>query len=48
MPYRVFKEKSGYFVKVKRGGKWVKKNKKPLTKAKAQAYQRALYANTKD
>ena len=48
MPYKVFKEKGGYYVKVKKGGKWIRKNKKPMTHDRATKYMKALYANTKD
>jgi len=41
MPYKV----SNGFVYVKKGGRWIKKNKARLPPKKAQAYLRALYAN---
>lgn len=46
MPYKVAKSGSGYKVKNKNTGKTY--SKKPLTKKKAEAQMRALYANTKE
>ena len=48
MPYKITKPKGerGYYVINKDSGK--KKNNKPMSKAKAQAYLKALYANVKD
>ncbi len=46
MPFTIRKIKGGYAVFNKDTGK--QKNKKPMTKAKAEKYLKALYANTKD
>ena len=46
MPFTIKKIKGGYAVFNKDTGK--QKNKKPMTKAKATKYLKALYANSKD
>ena len=46
MPFTIRKIKGGYAVFNKDTGK--QKNKKPMTKAKATKYLKALYANSKD
>ena len=46
MPYTTRKVKGGVAVFNKDTGK--RKNKKPMSRAKAKAYLRALYANVKD
>jgi len=43
MPYKLKKVKGGYKVASPSGTK----SKKPLSKAKAEAQRRAIYANTK-
>ena len=43
MPYKVVKSGSGWKVQKKDGGKTY--SKKPLSKAKAMAQMRAMYAN---
>jgi hypothetical protein len=44
MPYRVRKSGNGYVVQVQKGGKWRVK-KRYSSKAAAERYKRALYAN---
>lgn len=46
MPYKIVKQKGGYFVVTKETGK--KHSNKPLTKKEAESQMRALYANAKD
>jgi hypothetical protein len=43
MPYKIVKSGSGYKVKNKETGKTY--SKEPMSKAKAQAQMRAMYAN---
>jgi hypothetical protein len=45
VPYKVVKSGKGYKVKTKTTG--ATHSKKPLSKKKAQAQARAIYANTK-
>lgn len=46
MPYSIRKVKGGVAVFNKDTGQ--RKNKKPMSRAKAKAYLKALYANVKD
>lgn len=46
MPYKISKVKGGYKVKNKKTGKSY--SKKPMSKEKAEAQQRAIYANTNE
>jgi len=46
MPFTIRKVKGGSAVFNKDTGK--RKNKKPMSRAKAKAYLKALYANSKD
>ena len=46
MPYSIRKFKGGYAVYNKDKG--TRKNKKPMSRVKAKAYLRALYANVPD
>ncbi len=46
MPYTIRKVKGGVAVFNKDTGK--RKNKKPMSRAKAKAYLKALYANVKE
>ena len=46
MPYTIRKVKGGVAVFNKDTGK--RKNKKPMSRAKAKAYLKALYTNVKD
>ena len=47
MPYKVVKVKDGYKVKKDQPGRAVYFSKEPLTKTKAEAQMRALYAAEK-